>query len=43
MNDDTKDHDEAFTCEVSDEELEVAACTEGRCIQTLESTAANCC
>ncbi len=29
--------------EMSDEELEAAVCREGRFLQTLESTAGNCC
>ncbi len=48
MNNDTKKHDEqadeeALTYEVSDEALEAAAGTEGRFLQTLESSAAHCC
>jgi hypothetical protein len=48
MNDDATEHEEwadeeAFTYEVSDEALEAAACREGRFLQTLQSTAANCC
>ncbi len=36
--------DEAvLSFEVSDEELEAAACREGRFLQTLKSTAGNCC
>ncbi len=48
MNDDTKEDDErpddqTFTYEFSDEELEAVVCREGRFLQTLESSAANCC
>ncbi len=48
MNDDAKKHEEqadevAFTYQVSDEELEAVGSRAGRSVQTLESTAANCC